>query len=54
MFNLERGDGQQYLSQIKTMLPLGLLGMIPAVTLCEEPRLPRERALLPARSEKRG
>jgi hypothetical protein len=37
VFNLERGDGQQYLSQVKTMLPLGLLGKIPAVPLCEEP-----------------
>ena len=36
--NLERGDGQQYLSQVKTVLPPGLVGKIPAVPLCEEPQ----------------
>jgi hypothetical protein len=35
-FNLERTDGQRYLSQVKTVLPPGLLGKIPAVPLCEE------------------
>jgi hypothetical protein len=35
-FNIERLDGNQYLSQIKTVLPPGLLGTIPAVTLCTE------------------
>jgi hypothetical protein len=35
-FKIERGDGNQYLSQIKTTLPPGLLGIIPAVTLCTE------------------
>jgi hypothetical protein len=34
--NLARGDGQQYLSQIKTVLPAGLVGLIPAVPLCGE------------------
>jgi hypothetical protein len=34
--NLERVDGQQYLSQVKTVLPPGLLGKIPAVPLCAE------------------
>jgi len=38
VFNLERTDGQQYLSQVKTVLPPGLLGKIPAVPLCEEPQ----------------
>lgn len=37
-FNLVRSDGQQYLSQIKTVLPAGLVGAIPAVTLCGEPQ----------------
>jgi hypothetical protein len=35
-FNLARSDGQQYLNTIKTSLPLGLVGAIPDVTLCEE------------------
>jgi hypothetical protein len=34
--NLARGDGQQYLSQVKTVLPAGLLGAIPSVPLCAE------------------
>src|SRR5439155_20195500 len=37
-FNLARADGQQYLSQVKTVLPAGLVGAIPAVTLCGEPQ----------------
>jgi hypothetical protein len=37
-FNLERPDGQQYLSQVKTVLPPGLVGAIPAVTPCGEPQ----------------
>jgi hypothetical protein len=37
-FNLERTDGQQYLSQVKTVLPPGLVGAIPAVTQCGEPQ----------------
>jgi hypothetical protein len=36
--NLERGEGQQYLSQIKTVLPAGLVGLIPSVPLCGEPQ----------------
>ncbi len=35
-FNLGRADGQQYLSQVKTTLPAGLLGAIPSVPLCGE------------------
>jgi hypothetical protein len=31
-----RGDGQQYLSQVRTVLPAGLLGAIPSVPLCGE------------------
>jgi hypothetical protein len=37
-FNLSRTDGQQYLSQVSTTLPAGLLGDIPSVTLCGEPQ----------------
>lgn len=36
--NLERADGQQYLSQVKTTLPEGLVGLIPTVPLCGEPQ----------------
>ncbi|HEY7933594.1 MAG TPA: hypothetical protein VID48_07195, partial [Solirubrobacteraceae bacterium] len=35
-FNLARGDGQQYLTQVKAVLPEGLLGAIPSLTLCGE------------------
>jgi hypothetical protein len=35
-FTVTRPSGQQYLSQIKTVLPAGLVGRIPAVTLCTE------------------
>ncbi len=35
-FSLARSDGQQYLSQVKTVLPAGLVGPIPSVTLCGE------------------
>jgi hypothetical protein len=34
--NIARADGQQYLSQIKTTLPEGLVGLIPTVTQCAE------------------
>ncbi len=37
-FNLARADGQQYLSQLRTVLPAGLLGTIPSVPLCPEPQ----------------
>ena len=33
---MTRPSGQQYLSQIKTVLPAGLVGRIPAVSLCTE------------------
>ncbi|MHB8242714.1 MAG: hypothetical protein ACYDHN_12085 [Solirubrobacteraceae bacterium] len=36
-FNLQRSDGQQYLSQLKAVLPAGLVGDIPSVPLCKEP-----------------
>jgi len=35
-FSLARGDGNQYLSQVKTTLPEGLVGAIPTVTQCAE------------------
>lgn len=35
-FTVTRASGQQYLTQIKTVLPAGLVGRIPAVTLCTE------------------
>jgi hypothetical protein len=34
--NISRTDGQQYLSQIQTTLPEGLVGLIPTVTQCAE------------------
>jgi hypothetical protein len=37
-FNLARADGQQYLSQVRTVLPAGLVGAIPSVTQCGEPQ----------------
>jgi hypothetical protein len=37
-FGLTRGEGQQYLSKLSTVLPPGLVGKIPAVTLCGEPQ----------------
>jgi hypothetical protein len=37
-FNLVRPSGDQYLSRMKTTLPPGLVGAIPAVTLCGEPQ----------------
>jgi hypothetical protein len=37
-FDLSRNDGQQYLSQVRTVLPAGLVGAIPAITLCGEPQ----------------
>ena len=37
-YALTRGEGQQYLSRLSTVLPPGLVGKIPAVTLCGEPQ----------------
>jgi hypothetical protein len=34
--NITRAGGQQYLSQIQTTLPAGLVGLIPSVTQCGE------------------
>jgi hypothetical protein len=37
-FNLARSDGQQYLSQLTTVLPPGVVGLVPSVSLCGEPQ----------------
>lgn len=37
VLNLARAEGQQYLQKVKTTLPAGLVGEIPAITLCGEP-----------------
>ncbi|MFZ2113999.1 MAG: hypothetical protein WAU77_09740 [Solirubrobacteraceae bacterium] len=37
-FSLARGEGQQYISKLTTVLPQGLLGRIPSVSLCPEPQ----------------
>lgn len=34
--NEQRSDGQQYVSQIKTVLPAGLVGLLPTVSRCGE------------------
>ena len=36
--DLTRNDGEQYLSQVRTVLPAGLVGAIPEITLCGEPQ----------------
>jgi hypothetical protein len=36
--NIGRGEGQQYLSQIKTVMPAGLVGLLPTVMQCPEPQ----------------
>ncbi|HEX5851925.1 MAG TPA: hypothetical protein VFY36_02415 [Solirubrobacteraceae bacterium] len=38
VLSLRRSDGHQHLSQVRTTLPAGLLGVIPAVRLCREPQ----------------
>jgi hypothetical protein len=39
-FNLERpGDGQQYLKEVSTVLPRGLVGLVPAVEQCSEAQI---------------
>jgi hypothetical protein len=35
-FNLSRGDGNQNISTVQTVLPAGLVGLIPTVKLCPE------------------
>ncbi len=36
-FNLSRADGNQNVSTVQTVLPAGLVGLIPSVKLCPEP-----------------
>jgi hypothetical protein len=43
-FNLERADGQQYLSQESTVLPEGLVGYVPDVKECGEAEIKAEEA----------
>lgn len=49
--NLARTDGNQYLSEVKTVLPPGLIGEIPAVTLCGEQQAGSETEECPATSQ---
>ena len=48
-FNLTRKDGEQYLSQVSTTLPAGLVGTIPSVALCGEPQA--DQGTCPSASE---
>jgi hypothetical protein len=50
-FNLERSDGQQYLSKVSTTLPEGLAGKIPAAEQCSETLANSESAECPAGSK---
>ena len=52
--NIERADGQQYLSQIQTTLPEGLVGLIPTVTHAAKRKRTRAPARPPARSASSG
>jgi len=36
--NLTRSDGQQYLAQVRTVMPAGLVGLLPSVNKCPEPQ----------------
>jgi hypothetical protein len=36
LFNLERPEGQQYVSKVSTLLPPGVVGKIPSVTQCTD------------------
>ncbi len=49
--NLARADGNQYLSEVKTVLPPGLIGEIPAATLCGEQQANSETEECPATSQ---
>ena len=50
-FNLERQDGQQYLSKVSTTLPEGLAGKIPAAEQCSEQAANSETEECPAGSK---
>ncbi len=50
-FNLERPDGQPYLSKVSTTLPEGLAGKIPAAEQCSETLANSETAECPAGSK---
>ncbi len=49
--NFERPEGNQYLAQVKTVMPPGLVGKIPAVTLCPEPQANSSTLECPAASQ---
>lgn len=36
--NIGRSDGQQYLAQIRTVMPAGLVGLLPSIVKCPEPQ----------------
>ncbi len=38
VYNLSRSDGNQNLAKVQTVLPPGLVGLIPSVKLCNEPQ----------------
>lgn len=46
-FTLERPSGDQYLSQLQTTMPAGLVGLVPAVEQCPEPAASSETAACP-------
>jgi hypothetical protein len=48
-YNLARAEGSQYIQRIKTTLPEGVVGAIPAVSLCEE--APANAGTCPASSK---
>jgi hypothetical protein len=50
-FSLVRPDGQQYLSQVKTTLPEGLVGKIPAAEQCSEAAANSETVACPEGSK---
>lgn len=36
--NIGRSDGQQYLAQVRTVMPAGLVGLLPSIAKCPEPQ----------------
>lgn len=50
-FNLSRGDGEQYLGSVKTVLPPGLIGKLPAAEECSAAAAESETTACPAGSQ---
>lgn len=50
-FTLERPNGNQYISQLQTTMPEGLVGLVPAVEQCPEPAASSETIACPAGSQ---